>query len=395
MPSATLQTKKWQQTKLGDFVVFNYGKGLPERDRVAGPYPVYGSAGVVDTNKDYLVEGPGIVVGRKGSVGEIYYTDKNYFPIDTVYYITKGEKYNLRFLYYLLKTIDFKSLNSDAAVPGLNRNTAYAQEVLLPKTETQEQIADVLSTYDDLIENNTRRIKILEEIAQTTYREWFVYFRFPGHKKVKIIDSKTEFGKIPEGWKIVQMKEIADVVDCLHSKKPENIKTGNNILLQLNNILDNGTIDLTEKYFISEANYKEWTSRIELQSGDCVVTNVGRIAAVAQIPDGIRAALGRNMTGIRPRGIPASFLIEYLLSPHMKSEVQRKKDAGAVMDSLNVKNIYLLDVIVPPQNILSEFDNSVSPARRLMNSIVARNQMLRQARDLLLPKLVTGEVEVR
>ena len=170
MPQTQSQPKNWQKTKLGDFVVFNYGKGLPERDRVAGLYPVYGSAGMVDTNKDYLVEGPGIVVGRKGSVGEIYYTDKNYFPIDTVYYITKGEKYNLRFLYYLLQTIDFKSLNSDAAVPGLNRNTAYAQEVLLPPHPTQKQIADVLSAYDDLIENNTKRIKILEEMAQAIYK---------------------------------------------------------------------------------------------------------------------------------------------------------------------------------------------------------------------------------
>jgi len=85
MPQTQSQPKNWQKTKLGDFVVFNYGKGLPERDRVAGLYPVYGSAGMVDTNKDYLVEGPGIVVGRKGSVGEIYYTAKNYFPIDTVY----------------------------------------------------------------------------------------------------------------------------------------------------------------------------------------------------------------------------------------------------------------------------------------------------------------------
>ena len=118
MLKAKSQLKNWQKTKLGDFVVLNYGKGLPERDRIAGLYPVYGSAGVVDTNKDYLVEGPGIIVGRKGSVGEIYYSDKNYFPIDTVYYIIKGEKYNLRFLYYLLKTKSEYCLRSRCFIAG-------------------------------------------------------------------------------------------------------------------------------------------------------------------------------------------------------------------------------------------------------------------------------------
>ena len=331
-----------------------------------------------------------------------------------------GNKVDSRFLYYLISNqpfTDYLTLYAKgAAYPAVDEDIIANANVILPELSEQRKISDILSTYDDLIENNTKRIKILEEMAQAIYKEWFVYFRFPrlrrgfggqaGHEKaksrserssttgIKMVDSKTEFGKIPDGWKIIQMSEVADVIDCLHSKKPENIRIGKNILLQLNNILDNGTVDLAEKYLLSDDDYKKWTSRIELKGGDCIVTNVGRIAAVAQIPVGVRAALGRNMTGIRPQKIPASFLIAYLLSPHMKTEVQRKTDSGAIMDALNVKNIYLLNVILPPQNLLIQFDNLVSPIRHLMNHVVAENQNLRQARDLLLPKLVTGEIRV-
>jgi type I restriction enzyme S subunit len=149
------------------------------------------------------------------------------------------------------------------------------------------------------MENNTRRIKILEEMAQMVYREWFVNFRFPGHEKIKTVDS--ELGPIPRGWMIKEMQEVADVIDCLHSKKPESCEDGYGLLLQLFNVGENGKIDLSKKYLISEADYKLWTSRIEVSAGDCVITNVGRIAAVAQIPEGLKAATGRNMTAVRPR----------------------------------------------------------------------------------------------
>lgn len=300
------------------------------------------------------------------------------------------------YLYYWLKANTHEILGrSDEAGHGTKRlqtDRLLSLPLSLPPPDIQRKIASILSAYDDLIENNLRRIKILEEMARSLYREWFVNFRFPGHQKVRMVNSPL--GKIPEGWETREMKEVADVVDCLHSKKPAEDEGGTGVLLQLFNIGENGKIDASKKFMISPADYRQWTSRIELESGDCVVTNVGRIAAVAQIPSGFRAAPGRNMTAIRPREIPPTFLIEYLLSPHMAREVDQKKDAGTIMDSLNVRAIYKLQLPFPPSQVMASFEGVARPLRRRIELLVEQNANLRQTRDLLLPKLISGELDV-
>lgn len=141
--------------QLGDVVEFKYGKGLPERSRVPGAFPVYGSGGHVGWHKDSLVKGPGILVGRKGTVGATYWVQSDFFPIDTTFYVLpKSEKVRKRFIYYLLKSLPLPEMNTDAAVPGLNRDNALRLEVQLPSEAKQDQIIRTLSAYDDLIENN-------------------------------------------------------------------------------------------------------------------------------------------------------------------------------------------------------------------------------------------------
>jgi len=268
-------------------------------------------------------------------------------------------------------------------------------EISLPPLAVQRSIAGILAAYDELIENNQRRIKILEEMARSLYREWFVHFRFPGHDKVKMLPSPL--GPIPQGWEAIEMQEVADVIDCLHSKKPEECQEGSGVLLQLNNIGDCGKLDMQEQFRISANDYELWTSRIELQAGDCVVTNVGRVGAVAQIPDGVKAAPGRNMTAIRPRGgqLTPTFLIEYLLSSHMASEVAKKKDLGTIMDSLNVKGIIRLHVPCPPMDLMLKFESIARPMRKRVEVLVEQIQNLRRNRDLLLPRLLSGHLEIQ
>jgi len=120
--------KGWEKSALGDNIVLNYGKALKADDRIEGKYPVYGSSGIVGTHKKLLVKGPGIIVGRKGNVGSVFWSSKDFYPIDTVYYIdTESSDY---YLYNALQSMQFVS--SDAAVPGLNRNYAYSRPYLLP-----------------------------------------------------------------------------------------------------------------------------------------------------------------------------------------------------------------------------------------------------------------------
>ncbi|PYX74378.1 MAG: restriction endonuclease subunit S [Acidobacteria bacterium] len=316
------------------------------------------------------------------------------FPDSVVGFVADKTKADLHFVKYSLDLMKskFLAVSRGATQDNLSLDKLLSFPLRVPDLAIQQRIGAVLSAYDDLMENSARRIKILEQMAQMLYREWFVNFRFPD--KEKATRTASENGMIPAGWKVSRMDEVAEVIDCLHSKKPQHMDNGTRLLLQLFNIGESGELDLSKKFLIDDSTYKLWTSRIEVRSGDCVVTNVGRIAAVAQIPEQVHAALGRNMTAIRPRKIKPTFLIEYLLSPLMTTEVAKKKDAGAIMDSLNVKGIVRLSVPVPPSSLMNRFEEIARPMRRETEVLVQKNLNLRATRDLLLPKLVSGEISV-
>jgi very-short-patch-repair endonuclease/restriction endonuclease S subunit len=207
----------------------------------------------------------------------------------------------------------------------------------------------------------------------------------------RLVDS--ELGEIPEGWGLAEINDIADVIDCLHAKKPDRCDVGR-LFLQLNYIRDDGLIDMTDTYFINEADYQKWILRMEATKGDCVITNVGRVGAVAQIPDGVRAALGRNMTGIRcKQAYPyPNFLIECLLSDAMCQEITRKMDSGTILNALNVRNIPKLRFVQPDDKIMTRFEQAVRPLRQKMEQNLRESCALAALRDALLPKLISGEI---
>jgi len=189
---------------------------------------------------------------------------------------------------------------------------------------------------------------------------------------------------------------VADVIDCLHSKKPERIDAGMP-LLQLANIRDDGLIDMGDTYFIDGADYRKWVSRIEASPGDCVITNVGRVGAVAQMPAGQKAALGRNMTGVRckPSFPFPTFLIECLLSQAMKDEIALKMDTGTILDALNVRNIPRLRFVRATRDVAHAFERVARPIRARMEMLLMESRSIAATRDALLPKLISGELRVR
>jgi type I restriction enzyme, S subunit len=261
-------------------------------------------------------------------------------------------------------------------------------KVSAPPISIQRKIAAVLSAYDDLIENNNRRIALLEKMAEELYCEWFVRLRFPSYESTKIVKG------VPEGWTIQQMSNLCGIIDCLHTKKPEIDPHGEGWLLQLENIGKNGRFVKKCRYMISAADYKEWIKNIELKEGDCLVTNVGRIGAVTQIPKGVKAAPGRNMTAIRPSRITKTFLFQYLLSPHMMLEVAKKQDFGAIMGALNVRAINKLEILLPPLEILDKFELNASPMRKKIARLQEANDLLEESRDRLLTRLMSGKIDL-
>ncbi len=292
---------------------------------------------------------------------------------------------------------------------------------------------------DDKIELNRQINQTLEQIAQAIFKSWFVDFdpakakivakhngRDPQRAAMCAISGKTdaeldqlspnqhkqlaataglfpdeleesELGLIPRGWGVFNIGTIADIIDCLHSKKPKAAKDKTDrILLQLNNIGNDGLLYLDDTFFISEEDYKKWISRIEVSDGDCVITNVGRVGDVAIIPKGVRAAIGRNMTAVRLKDkFPcAAFLITLLSSKYMRREIEYRTDIGTILNALNVKSIPKLRFVYGGNRMIETFENMVSPILKQRQQNVIQNVSLSQIRDTLLPKLLSGEIDL-
>lgn len=167
----------WIETTVGEYCPFVYGKSLPKTQRTEGDIPVFGSNGCVDYHNKSYVNGPGIIIGRKGSVGAVHLSVEPFWSIDTSFYVEKESIDELKFTYYLLKSLGLKGMNSDSAVPGLNRENAHALPIRIPeKIQDREKLGQWISVYDSKIELNRQTNQTLEHIAQAMFKSWFVDF---------------------------------------------------------------------------------------------------------------------------------------------------------------------------------------------------------------------------
>ena len=157
----------WEVKALKEVLSLNYGDGLPEGKRKGDKYPVFGSNGIIGYHDSFIVKGPGIIIGRKGTVGSITWSTEDYWPIDTTYYVVPciGE-IDLKWLYYILKILKLYQLNAATGIPGLNRNVALNIKIPLPPLHEQKKIAEALTSVDEEIENEMAHKERLEGIKK-------------------------------------------------------------------------------------------------------------------------------------------------------------------------------------------------------------------------------------
>lgn len=267
-----------------------------------------------------------------------------------------------------------KSIVTGSAQPKFNKTNFKEMLAPVPPIGEQNKIASILNTIDEKIEINKKINNNLAEQSQAIFAEFMC--KYP--------------------YVLSPLGDMAEIIDCLHSKKPKAVNGTTYQLLQLNNITDSGFLDLSSKYYISKSDYENWTRKCEIVEGDCVITNVGRIGAVSQAPNGTHAAMGRNMTCIRLRNDKPfySYLITALLSPHIRREIMKNTDEGTIMGALNVKNIPLLLVPMFALPTMNALEDLLSPIRKAIEQNYLSNQMLSLLRDSLLPRLMSGELDV-
>ena len=387
-----------EKLRIGDVIELKYGKGLPKRDRKKGRIPVYGSGGITGYHNVKLVKGPGIIVGRKGTIGSVYFEKKDFFPIDTVFYAErKRERDDFRFLYYVLKESNLDRLNSDAAVPGLNREVALRQKVKIPKLKTQRKISTMLSAYEEATENNLHRIKILEEMAQLIYQEWFVKFCFPGHEKVKLVDS--ELGKIPEGWKVKSVSDLAQVFRGRSYRSVDLSQDEGRPFLNLKCIARDGGFrrDGLKKYT------GQFTENQTAEPNDIImaVTDMTQerriVARAARVPyreEDNDYIYSMDLVKIAPNKESDR---NYLYGMFLYSEfphIIKQHANGANVLHLNPVQIENFKFPLPCEHLRTEFSKIIEPFFREADILANKNQCLRGMYDVLLPRLISGEVDV-
>jgi len=293
---------------------------------------------------------------------------------------------NDRFLFYLLKGNNsyITSFGSGAVYDAINKDSVEQLTFNLPDEISQKKISNILSTYDDLIENNTRRIRILEEIARRIYKEWFVDFRFPGHKKVKFIDS--EMGKIPEGWKIVKLENIIENVR-------ETTKPGNHLADRKYVPID----CIPRKSFLlrESLNYKEAKSSLILfDKRDILFGNMrSYFHKVVIAPfDGIT----RTTCFVLRVKFQDYFAYSYLtLFDERTVSYSAQHSKGATIPyAFWDGGLANLKIIKPSQEISIQFNEIVNPTLNfILNSYYAQSNLV-NTRDILLPRLISGEIDV-
>ena len=351
---------------LGDAITLKRGYDLPHQMRQEGDIPIVSSAGITGTHAECKVRGPGVVTGRYGTLGEIHYVASDFWPLNTTLYVQDFKGNDPRFVSYLLQTLDFGSRSGAAAVPGVNRNDLLRLPVVLPDVEEQRRIASILSAYDDLIENNTRRIAILEEMARRIYEEWFVRFRFPGHEQVKMVES--ELGLIPEEWETCRLDDV--------------------LVLQRGFDLPRQSRADGPYPVISATGEGGVHSEFKVKGPGVVTGRSGSLGTVMYIEGDFWPL---NTTLWVKKFKVGSPLYAYNV---LRSIDLTGFNSGAAVPTLNRNDIHGLTVLKPDANCLASFDEVALPMMRLKKRLESKNANLRATRDLLLPKLISGELDV-
>ena len=400
--------------RLGDLINLKRGYDLPENQRREGPYPVISSAGITGYHDDYMVEGVGVVTGRYGTLGEMYYVDGKYWPHNTALYVTTFKGNDPKYIYYLLSCLGRIRTSDKSAVPGVNRNELHEMAIpAITDRNQQKKIAAVLSALDTKIDCNNRINAELEAMAKTLYDYWFVQFDFPDANDKpykssggKMVYNATLKREIPADWEVVPLsdwiasdktgdwgKEAAEgnytlCVDCIRGT-------------DINGLNGTGTVSPPIRFILEKNSAKvlaPFDFVIEI-SGGSPTQSTGRLALITKetIERFSRPLICSNFCkAISLKNRAYFFNFAYL----WKSAYNNKVLFGWEGKTSGIKNL-LFDAFTtkhlvsrPPQELAKRFFQLIAPMEAKKQKLLQETGDLAALRDWLLPLLMNGQVTV-
>jgi type I restriction enzyme S subunit len=392
----------WRECKLGEAITLKRGYDLPHRQRMPGPFPVVSSSGVTDHHAEAKVRGPGVVTGRYGTLGEVFYVVGDFWPLNTSLYVCDFKGNDPQFVSYFLRTLNFGTQNAAGAVPGVNRNHLHAMDVRIPPLSIQRCIGSILSAYDNLIENCERRIRVLDEMARVLYRAWFVLFRYPGHERTPLVDSPL--GRIPQGWSTEALDELKAEIPYAINGGPFGSKLGTKDyvnagvpVIRGSNLGEDGRFRADDFVFVSEEKARELSANLA-RPGDIVVTQRGTLGQIGRIPkrtghEAFVISQSQMKVTLDDRRVDPDFAFFVLRSPEAMQRVKMLASSSGV-PHINLATLREFRVLVPPLVLQREFGAFANATEASIEGLVKQRDTLRRTRDLLLPRLLSGRLPV-
>ncbi len=348
--------------QLGDLIRFGNGKAIKPGGE--GCYPVYGSNGIIGGSDEFRYEN-GVIIGRVGAYcGSVAYCPDKFWASDnTLVAFPASEQADTKFLFYLLTDAKLSRYAGGAAQPLVTQTVLKQVEVSVPPLPVQRRIAGILSAYDELMENSQRRIRILEAMARALYREWFVHFRFPGHEKLPRVASPL--GDIPKGWEV---KKLGDVLELNYGKalKKEDRREGPFPVYGSSGMV--GTHDASL-----------------VKGPGIIVGRKGNVGSVFWCDDDFFVI---DTAYFVTSSLPLRFLFYVLPTLNFIN-------SDAAVPGLSRNQAYGLEVLVPPAPLLAKFCELADTVEQQASTLQRQIQNLRRTRDLLLPRLLSGQVNLK
>lgn len=409
-----MKENSWKKVKLGDVANVSSSKRIFANEYVSYGIPFYRGKEIVsgvsrdktdnlfitaerfqEVKESYGAPKKGdLLLTSVGTLGVPYYVRGDhdfYFKDGNLTWFKEFSNINSRWLYYWLKSntgkYQLRKSEIGSSQKAYTIKNLVEMEIFLPPEETQTQIASIISTYDDLIENNEKRIKVLEDMAQRLYTEWFVKFKFPGHESVKMVDSGTEYGEIPEGWELEKFQDAIEVKPRLPYKNGDIIKhIGMDSISETQSIIDINLIEVKNK-----------STGIRFQNGDTLLARItpclqnGKTAYVNFLEEDEIATGSTEFIVLRENELTSSYI--YFLS---RNDNFRESARYAMVGASGRQRIHgtffdKYQVLVPDKELLLTFETKVQGVLDFSSKVNFMNNNLKKKRDLLIENLVTGK----
>lgn len=382
----------WRSCRLGDVLTLKRGHDLPGDLRQDGDVPVVSSSGITGYHNQSKATAPGVVTGRYGTLGEVFYLEQDYWPLNTALYVIDFKGSNPRFASYFLRNVLEDYQSDKSAVPGVDRNVLHEISVRVPDIKCQEAIANTLSAYDDLIENIRRRMALLEQAARLLYNEWFVRLRCPGHERTHLING------IPEGWRNVPLGEITTKIGSGSTPRGGEaayLAEGVTLIRSLNvyddRFEDDGLAFISDEQATALA-------VVTVEPRDILLNITGAsVARCCMAPARyLPARVNQHVMIIRVDPVKADpfYVHAAINSDQRKRQLLSYAQKGSTREALTKEMIARFEVTLPSDALMRRFGEIAGASFQQRETLALQNMRLKAARDLLLPRLMSGEIAV-